>query len=193
MDLSSFIAQYGYIAIALGCMLEGETVAVLGGLAANTQLHLPLVYFMAFIGTWLWDSVFFLLGHQYGPAITNRFPRYKKKIKKVELMVRKYDLIAIIGLRFLYGLRTVGPVAIGIAKINTLRFIICNAVGSALWSSIFVTIGYSAGKIFQEKLQKLGNNLVPVLVIAVIVFIVFFIIRTFISRRNRRSENDIDN
>lgn len=173
-------------------MLEGETVAVLGGLAANTQLSLPLVYLMAFLGGWLWDSVFFLIGHYYGAAITKRFPRYKGKIKKAELIVRKYDLIAIIGLRFLYGLRTIGPMAIGIAKINTLRFIICNAVGAALWSSIFVTIGYSAGRIFQEKLQKLGNNIIPLLIIAVIVFTVFFIIRTLISKRHRQTGSDTD-
>lgn len=193
MDLSTFIAQYGYFAIALGCMLEGETVAVLGGLAANTQLNLPLVYLMAFLGGWLWDSIFFLIGHHYGASIIKRFPKYKGKIKKAELIARKYDLIAIIGLRFLYGLRTIGPMAIGIAKINTLRFIICNAVGAALWSSIFVTIGYSAGRIFQEKLQKLGNNIIPLLIIAAVVFTVFFIIRTVISRRHRQSETDHDN
>ena len=186
MDLGSFIAQYGYIGIALGCMLEGETIAVLGGMAANTYLSLPIVYLMAFLGTWLWDSALFLIGHRYGAQITRRFSRYQNKIDKVELMIKKYDLLAIIGLRFLYGLRTVGPLAIGISKINILRFIICNAVGSALWSSIFITIGYTAGKVFQEQISKLGQHLIPIIIIAIIIFIIFLIIRILISRYTHR-------
>lgn len=185
MDLETFITQYGYIAIVLGCILEGETVAVLGGIAANTSLKLPMVYFMAFMGAWLCDSVLFLVGHYYGPAIINKFPKHRTRIEKVEAMIRKHDLLAIIGLRFLYGLRTVGPISIGMAGVNSVRFIICNAVGSALWSSIFVTIGYTAGKLFEEQLHKIGNNLFPVIVIAVVVFGIFFLIRTIISRRHR--------
>lgn len=80
MDLASFIAQYGYIAIVLGAIIEGETVAVLGGIAANTTLSLPMVYFMAFIGAWLCDSVLFLVGHYYGPAIIEKLPKHKDKI-----------------------------------------------------------------------------------------------------------------
>lgn len=188
MDLASFIAQYGYIAIVLGAIIEGETVAVLGGIAANTTLSLPMVYFMAFIGAWLCDSVLFLVGHYYGPAIIEKLPKHKDKIEKVEMMIRKHDLLAIVGLRFLYGLRTIGPISIGIAGVNSVRFIICNAVGSALWSSIFVTIGYSAGRIFQEQLHKIGNNLFPVIVIAIVVFSIFFLIRTVIGRRHRHTK-----
>lgn len=182
MDLGAFITQYGYAGIALGCMLEGETVAVLGGIAANTYLSLPLVYLMAFLGTWLWDSALFLIGHRYGEKITHRFSKYQDKIDKVEVIIKKYDLLAIIGLRFLYGLRTVGPLALGISKINILRFIICNAIGSALWASIFITIGYTAGKVFQEQLSKLGQHLIPIIIIAIIIFIIFLIIRIIISR-----------
>lgn len=189
MDLGAFIAQYGYIGIALGCMLEGETVAVLGGIAANTYLSLPMVYLMAFLGTWLWDSMLFLIGYRYGPQITNRFSKYQSKINKVESMIKKYDLLAIIGLRFLYGLRTVGPLAVGISKVNIFRFIVCNAVGSALWSSIFITLGYTAGKVFQEQLNKLGHQIVPILIIAVIIFAIFLIIRVLISRYTHKSND----
>lgn len=185
MDISPFINHYGYLAIVLGCMIEGETVAVLGGIAANHSLSLPMVYLMAFGGAWLCDSVLFLVGHYYGPAIIKRLPKYQHRIDKMERMIRKHDMLAIIGLRFLYGLRTIGPISIGIVGVNSVRFIICNAVGSALWSAIFVTIGYSAGKLFEEQLQKLSNNLVPLLVIAAVVFGIFFIIRTVISKRTR--------
>lgn len=188
MDLSSFIQHYGYIAILLGCILEGETAAVLGGMAANTGLELPTIYLMAFAGAWLCDSILFLVGHYYGPAILKRLTKYQDRIDKIERIIHKHDMLAIIGLRFLYGMRTIGPMSIGIAGINSIRFIICNAVGSALWSAIFVTIGYSAGRIFEEQLHKLGTNLLPILIIAILVFSIFFLIRIFISKYARRTK-----
>lgn len=187
MDISSFIQHYGYIAVLLGCILEGETAAVLGGMAANTGLELPKLYLMAFTGAWLCDSILFLVGHYYGPTILKHLSKYQDRIDKIERIIHKHDMLAIIGLRFLYGLRTIGPMSIGIAGVNSVRFIICNAVGSALWSAIFVTIGYSAGKIFEEQLHKIGTNLLPILIIAVFVFSIFFIIRILISKYTRRS------
>lgn len=187
MDISSFIQHYGYIAVVLGCMLEGETAAVLGGMAANAGLELPIIYLMAFGGAWLCDSILFLVGHYYGPAILKRLTKYQDRIEKVERMIRKHDMLAIIGLRFLYGLRTIGPISIGIAGVKSVRFIICNAIGSALWSAIFVTLGYSASKLFQDQLQKIGTNLIPIIIIAVFVFIIFFIIRFLISKYARHT------
>lgn len=168
-------------------MLEGETAAVLGGMAANIGLELPMVYLMAFGGAWLCDSLLFLVGHYYGPAILKRLTKYQDRIEKVERMIRKHDMLAIIGLRFLYGLRTIGPISIGIAGINSVRFIICNAIGSALWSAIFVTLGYSASRLFEEQLQKIGMNFIPIIIIAIFVFGIFFIIRFFIGKYARRS------
>ena len=41
MNLETFVADYGLLAIAVGCYLEGETVLLLGGLGAQ-QGWLPL-------------------------------------------------------------------------------------------------------------------------------------------------------
>jgi len=35
LDLNALIAAYGYWVIFIGCLLEGETVLILGGMAAH--------------------------------------------------------------------------------------------------------------------------------------------------------------
>ena len=35
MDLAALVTQYGYAAVAVGCLLEGETVLLLAGFAAH--------------------------------------------------------------------------------------------------------------------------------------------------------------
>lgn len=38
MDLNTLISQYGYAALVLGSLAEGETVTLLGGVAAHQGL-----------------------------------------------------------------------------------------------------------------------------------------------------------
>ena len=63
MTIEYLIQTYGYVAILVGTFLEGETVLVLGGLAAHQgYLQLPGVMLAAFAGTLIGDQLFFFLG-----------------------------------------------------------------------------------------------------------------------------------
>ena len=69
MTLESAIHSYGYWAILVGTFLEGETVLVLGGLAAfQGFLSLPGVILAAFVGSMCGDQLFFFLGRRYARA-----------------------------------------------------------------------------------------------------------------------------
>ena len=53
-DLESFAQSYGYGALFLGTLLEGETVLILAGLMAHMGLmKLPLVILVALLGSFL--------------------------------------------------------------------------------------------------------------------------------------------
>ena len=51
MDLNTLISQYGYAALVLGSLAEGETVTLLGGVAAHQGLlKFPLVVLSVALG-----------------------------------------------------------------------------------------------------------------------------------------------
>ena len=61
MTLINFISSYGYIAVFLGGIFEGETVLILGGLAAYGEfLKLPYVFIFALAGALISDWSWFL-------------------------------------------------------------------------------------------------------------------------------------
>lgn len=63
MDLAALIGTYGYWAVALGCLLEGETVLLLAGFAAHRgYLQWPVVVAVAAAAGFAGDMAFFLLG-----------------------------------------------------------------------------------------------------------------------------------
>jgi membrane protein DedA with SNARE-associated domain len=150
VDFASMLQQYGYLALFVGAVLEGESVLVLAGFAAHQgYLHLPLVIFCAAAGGFLGDQIFFAVGRLFGQHLVRRYKALASKIDKVDDLISRYPSGLIIGVRFLYGLRIAGPVAIGMASISWLRFAALNLVGAVLWASIVGGIGYVFGDVIK--------------------------------------------
>jgi membrane protein DedA with SNARE-associated domain len=59
--------------------------------------------------------------------------------------IERYDTWFILTFRFVYGVRNFASVAMGIAKIDPLRFAALNFVAAFLWAVTFVGFGYVFG------------------------------------------------
>ncbi|HET7862826.1 MAG TPA: DedA family protein, partial [Burkholderiaceae bacterium] len=73
--LGTLIETHGYWVLALGCLLEGETVLVLAGFAAHRGYLDPAAVFgIAAAAGFCGDQVYFWLGRRHGPAVLTRWP-----------------------------------------------------------------------------------------------------------------------
>ena len=130
MDFAKLVADHGYLITFFGALIEGETILTLAGLAAHRgYFHLPLLITLASLGSSIGDQIYFLIGRRYGKRLIARFPRFKPAIRRVDALVVRYAGIAVIAVRFLYGLRTVGPIAIGASRMPWHKFALFNAAG----------------------------------------------------------------
>lgn len=146
MSLEELIAGYGYAAIAVGTFLEGETILVLGGLAAHRgYLKFPWVVASAVLGTLTGDQIFFHIGRTRGRSLMDRRPGWKAKSERVFSLMNRHQVLLILGFRFLYGLRTVTPFVLGASGIPRLRFTILNAAGALVWAVAVGVMGYFLG------------------------------------------------
>ena len=67
LDLPGLIDSYGYLAVAIGTFLEGETILALGGLAAHRgYLSFRDVVIVALLCGFAGDQFFFFLGRYHG-------------------------------------------------------------------------------------------------------------------------------
>ena len=62
---------------------------------------------------------------------------------------------AILSVRFLYGLRTAGPIALGALGVPRWKFVLLNLLSAALWATAFALLGYQFGNALQWWLQDL--------------------------------------
>ncbi|EAR4689827.1 DedA family protein [Salmonella enterica] len=160
MDINTLITHYGYAALVIGSMAEGETVTLLGGVAAHQGLlKFPLVAAAVALGGMMGDQLLYLLGRCYGGKILRRFPRYHTKIRRAQKMIQRHPYLFVIGTRFMYGFRVVGPLLIGTSRLPPKIFLPLNIIGALVWALLFTTLGYLGGEVIAPWLHDLDQHL----------------------------------
>lgn len=173
MDLASLIQTYGYGIVLIGTVLEGETVLTLAGFAAHRgYLQLPLVIVTAAVGGFLGDQCYFLLGRRFGERVFQHFPTFEPGAGRVTRLLDRHNLLVILSIRFLYGLRIVGPLVIGMSAVSWQRFLLLNLLGAILWSTALASLGYAFGNLIESVLGEVREVEKWVFAVIIIVGIV---------------------
>jgi membrane protein DedA with SNARE-associated domain len=146
-NLQQLIEHYGYLAVFVGALIEGETILVMAGyLAHEGYLNLGVVMAVAAIGGFIGDQFFFTLGRYRGREILARFPSIQVRAARVEKLVLRYQYWLIIFIRFMYGLRVAGPIFLGMARVSPVRFAVVNLLGAIVWAVLIGGAGYVFGE-----------------------------------------------
>jgi len=158
IDVPALVQAYGYPAVLVGSVLEGETILVLAGLAAHRgHLSLPLAWLLAAAGGMIGDAFYFALGRRYGESLLARFPRFAPAVDRVHRLVLRGPASAVVAVRFLYGMRMAGPAIIGSSAMPWRTFLLWNACGALLWSGAWLAVGYALGEAAQRMLGNLAH------------------------------------
>jgi membrane protein DedA with SNARE-associated domain len=186
MNLEHLIHTYGYAAIFIGTCLEGETILVLGGIAAKLgYLELPWVILCAFAGTILADQSIFFLGRYKGQAVLKKWPAWRARTVKVRRHVKHHRIAIILGFRFLYGLRTVTPFVLGMSRVPPVEFVILNIIAAGVWATLIGVAGYIFGDALEMILGDIRHYQMELMGGIALVTIIIWL-----ARRARRLEKN---
>lgn len=153
--VAQLLQQYGYLAVLIGAMLEGETILLIAGFASHRgYLNFGGVVAIAAAGGFLGDQAFYWLGRLRGKAVIARWPKLQLHARKVNTLLERHHSWIIVGIRFMYGLRVAGPVLIGMSEVGPLRFAAFNLIGAVLWALLIGGAGYLFGQALE---LVLGN------------------------------------
>jgi membrane protein DedA with SNARE-associated domain len=67
------------------------------------------------------------------------------RVVKVQALIERYHRLIIVGFRFLSGLRTVIPLALGMSDVRVSHFIFFNIIGALTWSLVIGLSGFLLG------------------------------------------------
>ncbi|HHW4411941.1 DedA family protein [Citrobacter freundii] len=186
MDINNLIAQYGYAALIIGSLAEGETITLLGGVAAHQGLlKFPLVVVSVALGGMIGDQLLYLLGRRYGGNILRRFSRHRAKIQYAQKMIQRRPYLFVVGTRFMYGFRVIGPLLIGASHLPTKIFLPLNILGALVWALLFTTLGYVGGEVVAPWLHSLDQHIKHGVWLILVVGLVVAV-RWWMKRRNKQ-------
>ena len=189
MTLEQLIQDYGYLAILVGTFIEGETIVVLGGLAAHLGfLELHWVIVSAFAGSFAGDQLYFYIGRRYGPRILAKRLSWQANAEKVYRLLRKHQDFLILTFRFYYGLRNVTPFVIGASQVSRVRYFALNFIGAVIWAITLSWMGYLFGEAFRLFLDDFHQKGLMVLGVLVVIGLLIWVTTLLRARRRARQK-----
>ena len=157
MDPASIVDALGYPAAGLGILIEsagipfpGEALLLAAAAWASARHHsLPLVILFGFLGATAGANIGYYLGYKGGRPFVERFGSAfhirPEHIARSELFFARHGDKAILGGRFVLGLRTWGSMLAGMARMPFWRFEAFSALGALGWAVLIGLIGYLLG------------------------------------------------
>lgn len=185
IDFNYLLATYGYLAVFIGSLLEGETILILGGMAAHQHVLklLPVIGYASLAGM-LGDQILFWVGRYFGERLLPRLHKQQAAIDHVMQLINQHPTVSIFSVRFLYGMRLVGPMVIGACKVSPLKFASINLLGAITWATIFACAGYWAGEFLERMLGDLKPYRLPIAMGVIALVVVVALARHIRAKRN---------
>ncbi len=189
-DPAHLLQTYGYFALAAGAFLEGELIVILAGILAHQGYLSPVpAALAAFAGSLTSDQLMFYLGRWKGNALLHRFPRLERKAPRVRDLLARYETPLILGFRFIYGIRNITPVLMGMGGVNHWKFFVLNAISAAVWAASVIAAGYFFGQAMTMLLKAHPHADKAVLGVAVLAACGFWLWRRIRKAGQKTSGN----
>lgn len=117
-----------------------------GALAGSNKLNLLLVVAIGVLGCLLGDMAWYEAGRLKGSRVLRLLcslaPNPRLYAQKAKTTFARYGVRVIVVAKFVPGLDAVAPPLAGMSGINRSHFLAYDAIGSALWSGLYVGLGY---------------------------------------------------
>jgi membrane protein DedA with SNARE-associated domain len=157
-DVIQLIHQHGalfYVITYFWTALEGETFVIFAALAAQKGLlSIWGLFFAAWLGSFCGDQAYFYLGRKFGRKVLGKTEKVQAKLEKVFGFLERNSTLFILTYRFMYGIRNVSSVAIGMSKLAWRRFVWLNLIAAGIWAMAFCGFGY----LFGDVLRRFGRQ-----------------------------------
>ncbi|RAZ45263.1 DedA family protein [Campylobacter hyointestinalis] len=176
-DMLNSLSTYGYIILFFYSLGGGMVAIIAAGLLSYIgKLDLWVCISIAAIANFIGDMILFYLGRYNKSSILPYFKSHKRKLALAQILFKRYGDKIIFIKKYIYGLKTLVPIAIGITKYSINKFIVINAICSVVWAVSLGILSYKAGDFLQKIMNYFGDNtfVIPVMMVSLLVLIWFY-------------------
>lgn len=177
-EILDSLSTYGYIILFL-YSLGGGMIAIIaaGVLSYAGKMDLGLSIIIAAVANALGDTLLFYLSRYNKSAFLPYLKAHRRKLAYSHILMKRYGEKIIFFKKFIYGLKTLIPVAIGLTGYSFYKFSVINAVSAVLWAIILGILSYLAGDIFIKASEYISAHgyILPIAMIALLAGLYYFL------------------
>jgi len=198
-NLDGLLATYGYLAVfvvvgveGIGIPIPGETMLVTAAIYAGTTNRLSIVGVIAAsaAGAIAGNNIGYVIGRTGGYRLLKRYGRYirleEKRLRLGQYLFHKHGPKVVFFGRFIAVLRIFAAFLAGVNHMYWRRFLIFNAAGGIIWSTLYGVAAYLLG----QQLLRLSGRVDATLAIAGVIVIIAVIV--FLRRNEARLQREAD-
>jgi membrane protein DedA with SNARE-associated domain len=201
-QLLAIFEQLGYTGILILMLLESTVFPVpselvmipAGVLAAQGRMNPYLAVFMGVLGSLLGALINYWIGSKLGKPVLDRYGKYillpPHRLARVESFFLRHGEISTFTGRLLLGVRHLISIPAGLARMSLTRFVGFTVLGSGIWVSILVVLGYVAGRelerVTDAEIKALWERYSTQITVGLILFCVIVIAAYILWHRRRR-------
>ncbi len=167
-DTFNNLATYGYIALFIYSLGGGFVGLVAAGvLSYMGKMDLWLSISVAFAGNAIGDVLLFWMTRYQKSMMMDTLRKHRRKLALSHILMKKHGDWVIFIQKFIYGLKTIIPIAIALTKYDFKKFTILNIFAAALWALVFGLLSYFFGAPLKAFAIFIMNNkwLAPVILL----------------------------
>ncbi|MBM3465832.1 MAG: DedA family protein [Armatimonadetes bacterium] len=145
--ISDLIAQYGYWAILIGVMAEGDLTLVVAGMLAHERLlnfGFSVAFAFAMLGAVLGDVCAFTVGRCLRSSMLQT-EFYKKFHPRMEWLDMRFGAFSIVLVKYIYGLRFASSIFWGMSRMTFGRFMVLTLFSCLVWVGMLTGLGLIFG------------------------------------------------
>jgi membrane protein DedA with SNARE-associated domain len=207
-SLLALFEQLGYTGILLLMLLESTVFPVpselvmipAGVLAAQGRMDPFVAVFMGIVGSLLGAMINYWVGFKLGKPVLDKYGKYvllpPHRMARVEKFFLKHGEISTFTGRLLLGVRHLISIPAGLAHMNLTRFVGFTVLGSGIWVSVLVALGYFAGReldqVTDAEIKALwGRYSTPITIGLILFCLVVIAAYIFWHRHRRRADSEV--
>lgn len=133
-----------------------------GALSTSGKFNPLLAIGLTTVACLLADGLWFYLGRYRGHQVLGLLCRISLEpdscVRRTQNVFTRYGLRGVVVAKFVPGLGTVAPPLAGMSGISVGRFLAVDGIGSVLYASCFIFLGY----VFRNQLEQIGSALASI-------------------------------
>jgi membrane protein DedA with SNARE-associated domain len=158
-NLSQYLQDYGYIVLFLYSFGGGMLALIIAStLAFAGILDFTIVLITAFVANFIGDTFLFYIAKTNKKDVMQYIKKHRRKLALSHIYMKKCGNLAIFIQKYVYGIKTLIPVAIGLTNYKFKTFVFYNFLATILWTVVVGFGSYFASDILLDVFKTLEKN-----------------------------------